>query len=186
MKRKIALLVCLVSLMVFSGANVMAAAMEFSADLSMSAGNGKPMTGKVFVKGGKIRTIIAMMGVDSITIARQDKKVAWILMPEQKQYREMPLQPDAAHPTADMQYDTKELGSGRANGYDCKIIQYTFKNTSYSAVNWLASQINMPVRVQVKNKSGALVTTVDYTNIKIGPQADDLFEIPAGYSKMEN
>jgi outer membrane lipoprotein-sorting protein len=164
----------------------MGAITEFSADLSMTIANGKAMTGKVFVKGDKIRNEMSVMGQASITIARQDKRVTWLLMPTVQKYREMPMKYDPAHPTPDMPFETKEIGKGNANGYDCKLIQYKFKNPEYGiVVNWVAPKLNMPVRVEVKNKSGELVTTIDYTNIKIGPQAASLFEIPAGYTKME-
>lgn len=187
MKRKMMLLFCLAGLLTFAATRVFAAVTEFSADLSMTIANGKAMTGKVFVKGDKIRNEVAVMGQTSITIARQDKRVTWLVMTAVKKYREMPMKYDPSHPTPDMPFDTKEIGKDKANGYDCKLIQLTFKNPEYGiVVNWVATQLNMPVRVQVMNKSGALVTTIDYSNIKMGSQPDSLFEIPAGFTKMES
>lgn len=186
MKRKALLTFSILGLALFIGMQALAAVVEFSADLSMTMSNGQVMAGKVFVKGDKIRNEVTVMkNMTSITIARQDKRLAWLLFPVQKQYREMPMQYDPAHPTPDMPFTTKEIGKGQANGYDCKLIQYTFKNPQYGiVVNWMAPKLNMPVRVEVKNKSGVKIMTIDYTNIKRGAQPDSLFEIPAGYTKQ--
>ncbi len=186
MKRKMMLLLSLISLTTLVSINALAATIEFSADFSMTLAGGKAMTGKSFVKGDKIRNELLVMGQTSITIARQDKRFAWVLIPAAKQYREMPMKYDPAHPTPDMPFDTKEIGKDKVNGYDCKLVQLTFKNPEYGmVVNWMATQLNMPVRVQVKKKDGTLVMTIDYSNIKVGSQPDSLFEIPAGYSKMD-
>lgn len=186
MKLKIAVVVCILFLMVLSVSNIMAATAEFNADLSLTPSGGKPMIGKTFVKGEKKRNEMLVGDQTTITILRQDKNVTWILMPAQQKYREVQLPFNPVEPGKGVKFETKAIGTGKANGYDCKLIQYTFKDTfEGTVVNWLAPKLNMAVRVQVKNKTGAVMQTIDYTNIKLGPQPNTLFEIPTGYTKFK-
>jgi hypothetical protein len=46
-----------------------------------------------------------------------------------------------------------------------------------------AFKLNIRVRIAIKSEAGKVAQTVDYTNIKIDPQPDSLFETPAGYTK---
>lgn len=184
MKRKITLIVCMLALVIFATVNIMAAAVtEFSADLSLTPAGGKPMTGKTFVKGEKIRNEMMVGNQTAITILRQDKNVTWILKPAQKKYIEVMLKFNPAYPDKGAKFTTKEIGTGKANGYDCKLIQYNFKDFEGTVVQWFAPKLNMQVRIEVKSKAGAVMQTIDYSNIKVGPQSDSLFEIPAGYWK---
>jgi hypothetical protein len=163
----------------------MAAEAEFGADLCITVPTGVTMKGKVFVKGPKRRNEMLMMGREAITILRQDKKVTWILLHASKEYREVPLKFDPLHPGPDSPYDTKEVGNEKANGYDCKMILYTFKDPERGSVlTWDAPELKTAVRYQVKSKLEAVVNTTDYRNVKLGPQEDSLFEIPDGYTRQ--
>jgi hypothetical protein len=159
----------------------MAAEAEFSADLSITTPQGAIVTGKVFVKESKKRNELTMLGRPAVTILRQDKKLTWVLLPT-KAYRELPLQFDPLHPGSDSPYETKELGTEKANGYDCKKILWTFKDPEKGSVlQWWSPELKTAVRYQAKNKGGATVNTTDYKNIKLGPQDNSLFELPEGY-----
>jgi hypothetical protein len=104
-----------------------------------------------------------------------------VLLPT-KAYRELPLQFDPLHPGSDSPYETKELGTEKANGYDCKEILWTFKDPEKGSVlQWWSPELETAVRYQAKNKGGATVNTTDYENIKLGPQDNSLFELPEGY-----
>lgn len=166
---------------------VLAIGPEFSADMTMKDAKNKVVTGKYFMKSMKMRQEITMDQGTSITILRMDKKVGWTLLPN-NQYMEVAVNFDPNNPEVnkDMQYDKAVLGNEKVNGYDCQIVQYTFKEKKYGiVVQWIANQLQFAVRTQTKDSGGKITSTTDYTNIKQGPQPDSLFEIPAGYEKMK-
>jgi len=49
------------------------------------------MTGKVYLKGNKVRSEFQEFGLDTIRILRPDKKVMWIISPMNKSYMEFSL-----------------------------------------------------------------------------------------------
>lgn len=167
---------------------VAAAVAQFSADFTMTE-EGKVITGKTFIKGGKIRKEAALEGEKVITILRSDKKVAWTLIPDEKQYIEIGLTFDPARPSSDAgteyAYDQKTIGHEKVNGYDCDVIQYTYQKKIYgSLVQWFSPKLNFAIKYQTKDASGKVTSTQEYKNIKTGNVADSLFEIPAGYTKF--
>ena len=168
---------------------VSAAMAEFSADFTSTDAKGKIATGKYFIKNNNIRQEITAEGQNAITILRMDKKVSWTLMPESKQYMEMALPFDPSHPSSDntteYEYEMKTIGHETINGYDCDVIQYTYKNKKYGIlVQWLAKKLNFPVKYQTKGSNGKVTSTMEYQNIKTGGINDSLFEIPDGYTKL--
>jgi outer membrane lipoprotein-sorting protein len=167
---------------------VAAAGAEFSADFTMTE-NGNVITGKTFIKGDKIRKEATVQGQTAITILRPDKKVVWTLTPNDKQYIEFGLTFDPARPSGDVgteyAYDKKTIGHEKVNGYDCDVIQYTYKKKIYGVlVQWFSPKLNFAVKYQTKDASGKVTSTQEYKNIKTGNVANSLFEIPAGYTKF--
>lgn len=188
MYRKILSLFFITIIAVLNCHTVPAAVAEFSADFTM-AENGNVVTGKTFIKGNKIRKEAAVQGEKVITILRPDKKVAWTLMPDEKQYIEIGLTFDPARPSADAgteyAYDQKTTGHEKVNGYDCDVIQYTYKKKIYGVlVQWFSSKLNCAIKYQTKDTNGKVTSTQEYKNIKTGKVADSLFEIPSGYTKF--
>ena len=72
---------------------------EYAADSTMETAQGA-MQGRVFHARGKERREMNASGERMVSITRQDKKVMWMLMPEQKAYMEMPL--GASHDQVDI------------------------------------------------------------------------------------
>ena len=121
-------------LMLLAVCAVAAVPAEFSADLTITDVKGKISTGKVFIKGEKIRQEISVDNQNSITILRLDKKLSWTLIPDQKQYMEVALPFNPAHPAGEskeFEYTVSEIGTEKVNGYDCKVVQYTYANKKY-------------------------------------------------------
>ncbi len=176
-------------LVLFATGTVAAAPVEFSAAITVSDAQKKISTGKVFIKGEKIRQETTVDDQSSITILRLDKKLSWTLIPAEKQYMEVALNFDPAHPASgskDHEYTTSDLGTEKVNGYDCRVTQYTYKNPKYGVtVQWVAKSLNYPVRYLTKDSKGHVTLTVDYTNIKTGKLADSLFEVPSGYTELK-
>jgi len=83
---------------------------------------------------------------------------------------------------------TKELGTEVCNGVTCKVITITTPGPKITSTSdpisvetkmWIHSQYGIPVRVEMTNADGTK-TALNYTNIKIGKQPDDLFTLPQG------
>jgi outer membrane lipoprotein-sorting protein len=173
----------LVALVVSTG--IWAAGPEFSADMTMTDAKGKVATGKIFMKPQKIRQEIITEGQTSVTILRMDKKVSWTLMPE-NQYMEVAIPFDTQHPEeSGIEYEMTEIGNETINGYDCKVVQYTYKEKKYGVVTqWISKKLTFAIKTVSKDAKGKVLSTIEYSNIKSGPQPDSLFEIPAGYKKF--
>lgn len=180
----IGLTLFLLVLMVVS-TGIWAVGPEFSADMTMTDAKGKVASGKIFMKGQKIRQEITDEGQTNVAILRLDKKVSWTLLPE-NQYMEVAMPFDTSRPEdSGIEYETTELGNETINGYECKVIQYTYKEKKYGIlVQWIANKLNFTIKSQTKNSKGKVTNTMEYSNIKVGNQPDSLFEIPSGYQKM--
>jgi len=164
---------------------VSALTVDFSADMTLTDVKGKISSGKVFVKSGvKIRQEILVDNVSAITILRVDKMLSWTLMPEQKQYMEIKL---SAIPNApvDTSYAQVALGTQTINGYVCDGIQYTYNDKKLGvAIIWTSARLGYAVKTETKDSKGKTTATYEIKNIKEAPQADSLFEVPAGYTKF--
>ncbi len=130
-------------------------------------------------------------GGSMVNIIRKDKDVTWTLIPEKKVYMESTIN------EADMQRfmvsmddavgKEEDLGTEIVNGYKCnkKRIETTVKVMGFerttSAVVWKSDEFPFPIRTQ--DDGGGIS---EMRNIKKGPQPDELFEIPSGYSKIGN
>jgi outer membrane lipoprotein-sorting protein len=165
---------------------VPAQATEFSAKV-ISKAEGAVMQGKVFVKGDKMRNEIVMDGETNITIMRLDKQVAWIAMPEQKMYMEMPLTPEMQKKMmlkdpAD-RAKMKHLGTETVNGFECDKYEMTLTHEGQTVKQyiWIAKKLDMPIKSETSD--GAM--SMEYQDIKLGGVADAVFEMPQGYEKME-
>ncbi|MFA0887945.1 MAG: DUF4412 domain-containing protein [Synergistales bacterium] len=167
--------------LLLTGGSALAA--EFSADMAMKAPDGSGMTGKVFVKGPKIRQEMTPDGEKMITILRLDKKLSWVLMPDEKVYMEMKMRESAEDPSLVEKTDpakVRRLGKETVNGFVCEKIQVTEKSTVIT--QWLSEELGWPIKGEVKAPEG--LSTHEYKNIKKGGVSDALFEIPSGYQKM--
>lgn len=188
MYRKILSLFLVIMIAALTCHALAAAVAEFSADFTMTE-NGNVFTGKTFIKGDKIRKEATVEGEKVITILRPDKKVAWTLMPDEKQYIEIGLAFDPARPSdnagTEYKFAKKTIGHEKVNGYDCDVIQYTYQKKEYGIlIQWFSSKLNFAIKYQTKDSSGKVTSIQEYKSIKITKVADSLFEIPAGYTKF--
>jgi outer membrane lipoprotein-sorting protein len=187
MNRKVLYLLLVIIIAALTCYTVTAAMAEFSADFTSTDAKGKIATGKTFIKDNKIRQEITAEGQTAITILRMDKKVSWTLMPANKQYMEMAISFDPSQPASgnEIEYDSTVIGNETINGYDCEVIQYTYKNKKHGIlVQWKAKKLNFAIKYQTKDSNGKVTSTMEYKNIKTGGIVDSLFEIPAGYTKF--
>lgn len=158
-----------------------ALAAEFSGDMVNTSKAGV-VNQKFFISGDKTR----MESPQGIAIARLDKKVMWMLMPQQKMYMEMPLDPYRVPATSEKypgEIERTLMGKETIDGRmtDKYRIVYTAAGIKTTIFQWFAPDIGIPVKTAAEDGSWMM----EYKNINMGNQPDSLFELPAGYSKME-
>ena len=118
-----------------------------------------------------------------MTILRLDRKVSWILMPDNK-YMEVSLPFDPNQPQ-NQDFEMATIGQEKINGYDCDIIQYTYKKKSLGVLKqWVAKELKYAIKIESLDSKGKVTSTTEYKNISRGILDDSLFELPKGYSKF--
>lgn len=158
-----------------------ASAIEFSADTVMIAKD-HTSTSKMYIKDKKIR--MEAQGQQGYSIMRGDKNVVWMVMPAQKMYMEMKPDP-SRKPKVDEkvrgEVSRKLIGSETIGGHPTQKYEVTSKvdGKTEKMYQWMATDIKFPIKSASINGDW----TMEYRNIKMGGQADSLFEVPAGYSK---
>lgn len=163
-------------------------ATEFSADM-VSKIPEKTSTGKVYVKGNKIRYEFLEGDEKAVTIMRLDKGVMWILMPEEKMYMEMPgagkgMIDPAMEKKIEHLAKKKHLGKEKMSGYVCEKYQYVYHDKAMETMTqWFSKKLNYPIKIEHKAPAYHMLT--EYKNIKEGGVSDSLFEVPTDYQKMQ-
>jgi len=162
-----------------------AVAMEFSADTVTTHKGGEKITGKLYYKPDRFRMEMKA-NEDMIVITRMDKKVAWNIMPAMKMYMEMTF--DLKNrPMVEEKFEgeteRKLLGSETIDGHPTSkyLITYKSGNRTDQVYQWIATDINFPLKTSATDGSWIQ----EFRNVRIGSQPNTLFEIPAGYQKME-
>jgi hypothetical protein len=159
--------------------------------VSTSPGGGQRAVTKWFVTPVKSRTEMLPDQTDPagsvVVITRRDKGLAWTLFPAKKAYMERALEERELRRLGErfkrnLQVD--ELGRDKVLGHRCdkqrvrgEVSVGTRKVTSVQIV-WQCDGFDIPLRID--GEDGSRTRT---TELKIGPQPERLFEVPAGYKK---
>lgn len=163
---------------------------EYSADTSMEMERGA-MKGHVYAAPGKERREMEQGGQKMITIMRQDKKVVWMLMPEQKMYMESPMGGgnDQQGNMSDYKIEQTKMGTETVNGVSAtkgKVIMTDSKGAKMGGFMWTtADGIVVKTDVIAMDKGSKMRMKMELTNLKVSHQDQALFEIPAGYVAMD-
>jgi hypothetical protein len=164
----------------------LASGAEFTATLISKAG-GQEIPGKVFVKGANVRNEIQAMGQTGIHITRPDKKLTYIILPQQKAYAEMPitanLQKNMMTMSEKDKANLKKIGEETISGLVCDKYETTLSHQGkpLNFAIWIARDLGVPVKMISENGTFGM----EYKDIKKGEVADSLFEPPPGYRKVE-
>lgn len=162
---------------------------SFSAWRVMSAGDSLTMEGPYHYAPGKHRSEMAIEGQTITAIVREDREVLWTLMPQQNMYMEV-------------SFDSREIGNGGAfegseivesrrvgteevNGQSATKYEVTVRDPGGETATgtlW-ATEDMIPVKMDMVVQGGDRVV-VELRDIEVGPQPDELFEVPAGYTKL--
>lgn len=152
--------------------------------------------GKYYFGGTKLRMEMNAAGHQSITITDINTKVVQTIMPDQKMYMEMnmngmmmknkmpDMKPyDPNNPCAgDDNVTCTKVGSELMNGRMTDKWQFTAKpgKKGVNRTVWIDKANHIPIKTVMDDG-----TTVEFKNIKEGPQPASLFQVPAGYQKMD-
>jgi hypothetical protein len=179
--KRVLLMLLLAGLAVMILATAGLAAQEFSADM-VSTTKAGTVTGKIYVSQDKTRVEMSK----SISISRIDKKVVWVLMPEQKMYSENQLKPEQmASATPDKMPGEVErtlIGPEKLDGKNVLKYKITYTESKKKVViwQWILADTSFPVKTASEDGSW----TTEFKNLKTGKQPESLFEIPEGYQLM--
>lgn len=162
---------------------------EYSADSYMETSDGITQ-GTVYVAHGKERREYVQDGEKTVMILRHDKKVIWMLQPEDKTYMEQKM-PKGGRKDDLSAYKIEQtvVGPETINGVSTtksKIIMIGPKGDKLGGFYWKSKEgiVVKTDAIAVDKKSKERIKS-ELTNLKVGKQNPSLFEIPAGYEKMD-
>lgn len=160
-------------------------AIEFSADTITTFKGEQQTKGKMYYKPDRFRMDMKVHE-EMIVITRIDKKVLWNIMTKEKMYMEMPFDlknKPKVEEKFEGEIDRKEVGRETIDGHPTikYLITYKVDNKKDQVYQWMATDINFPVKTSAVDGSW----TQEFRNVKIAAQPDSLFEVPAGYQKMQ-
>lgn len=157
---------------------------EFSAQMVIKDG-GKILHGKIFFQNGKMRQEFQDEWGQTITIVHPDKKIIWVVLPQNKTYLEVNLNDRYSGQFIQMPPDALEkrlLGTETVNGFLADKYEVTVRKGEKGVERqtlWMARQLGVPIKVWVKSEN----FSIEYRNIKEGTVADRLFDPPPGFKK---
>jgi len=168
----------------------------FTADMSFKAKTGDAMTGKYYVSNSKMRMDMNARGHDMSTITDPATKTSYMLIHQQKMYMEVhggqnPMQRgpkvpdlkayDPSNPCAnDPDTTCKNAGSETVNGRSADKWIFTNKKNGEVMTAWVDKKLHFPIKTITSDGS-----EMNLTNIQEGAPPASMFEIPAGYQKMD-
>ncbi len=162
---------------------------EYSADMSFESADGV-MSGKVYSARDKERREYLDQGEKTVMIIRHDKKVVWILQPEDKTYMETKISKGGRKDDlSSYKIEQTSIGPETINGVKTtksKIIMTGPGGNKLGGFYWKSKEgivVKMDA-IAVDKKSKDRIKN-ELTNLKVGKQDPSLFEIPAGYEKMD-
>lgn len=177
----------------FSGAA--AAQGEFSALAVQITPDKKETMVKLYVGDGQTRTEIGEGEQQRITIVNAERNTAWLLNPERQEYVEYkgpseadvpsrpPLPGEAQSPCGRVKGVTcTEVGAEKVNGRNTEKWEIVVSqgDRKQRSLWWVDRSLGMPVRLELP---GGYVR--ELRDIQEAPQDPSLFQVPAGYQRIE-
>jgi outer membrane lipoprotein-sorting protein len=163
---------------------------EYSADQFMGSGE-KTIKSRVYHAPGKQRMEMEEGGGRQVVITRADRKLLWIVMPDQKMYMERSLEEGKKErrDLSDCSFAQKAAGKETVNGIDAvkSEIEVSCPDKSeYGGTMWTSKEgIMVKMDAVAKGKGSKGRFRMELKNLKIGKQDPKLFEVPSGYQLMK-
>lgn len=162
---------------------------EYSADQVVEAEDGA-MKSRMYYTPTKERREMNQGGQSMVMIMRHDKKVMWTVMPEEKMYMEAAMKPSTDK--TDMsayKIEQTPVGQEMLNGVNMsksKIIMTHSSGSKMGGFMWMTKEgIMAKIDAIAVEKGSKDRFKMEQTNIKVGKQPADLFELPRGVEKMD-
>ena len=162
---------------------------EYSADQVLEAEDGG-MKSRMYYTPTKERREMNQGGQSMVMIMRHDKKVMWTVMPEEKMYMEAAMKPSTDK--TDMsayKIEQTPVGQEMLNGVNMsksKIIMTHSGGSKMGGFMWMTKEgIMAKIDAIAVEKGSKDRFKMEQTNIKVGKQSADLFELPRGVEKMD-
>ncbi len=157
-------------------------AYDLSAD-SLLTENGERQKGTIDIKGDKYR--IQRNGESEYILLRHDKNVMWVVVPGEKVYVELPLDPKKTPKIQEKnpgEISRKLIGSEAVDGHPTNKFEITVKEgpKTETFYQWTATDLDFPIKTAAKDGEWS----VEFSNIKTGVP-DNVFDIPKGYQKAK-
>lgn len=162
----------------------------FSASRVISvSGMEQSIEGPYYYSPGRHRSEMTMEGQTFTAIIREDRDLIWMLMPQLNMYMEMSfdereLGRGGAFEGAEI-LESREVGREDVNGMRTTRYDVTVRNPDGDTATgtlWATAEM-IPMKMDMVVDSGERVI-LELRDVQIGPQADELFEVPAGYTGM--
>lgn len=163
---------------------------EYSAD-QVSGSEDRTVKSRVYHAPGKQRTDMEEGGGKQFIIMRADRKLLWIVMPEQKMYMEKSLEEGKKErrDLTDCSFTQKAAGKETVNGVDAAKSEIEVScpdKSEYSGTMWTSKEgIMVKVDALAKDKGSKGRFRMELKNLKIGKQDPKLFEVPPGYQLIK-
>ncbi len=193
MRRARLLMAAVVTAWVMGFLSTPGAAAEFTADVVIT-GPGDPYSFELHVKDPlyRLQKTQGPMHIPPFpSIVNRDTGITWGLNPQMKQYVEMEdlektilMNPLAGWAATRKGMTEKPGPVETVNGYECDTFLYSEPGKSDIAVKvWISKKLNHIIREERFGMNENPV--LELRNIQEGPVDPALFEIPAGYTKMD-
>jgi len=163
----------------------------YSATQTATVNNKQSFSMDVFWEKRKLRMNINEGDQEMSMIMLLDEETNYMLMHELSMYQEVNSKRanKQFQNSATMQFtNQQELGTEEANGFMCTKYTADFADEAGNTGNgtyWVNSD-NIVVRavMTTKRRRKTTETTMDLTNVQVGDQPDELFEVPANYQSL--
>ncbi len=147
---------------------------------------GVAMSGKVWMQGKKMKTETNIQGQKMISFTDGDTNTFITYNPDQNTAMRItspPTEQTTETPT-DFTNDidatkTKVLETTTYEGLKCKVIEVAEADGKTVAKTWVSVDYGIPLRVETTDPVNGN-TVMEYKNLKVGPIAADVFQLPAG------
>ena len=117
-------------------------------------------------------------------IVRVDRHTAWMLMPQQRLYMEVPVKPQDEARVAAMSQDWTALKPVGTEMVDGQLADKYDQSTEQCAVyTYVSSSTHLPLKTEAVCAETHVVT--EFTNVRLGAPPAGLFELPSGYQKFD-
>ena len=157
-----------------------------SYDFVMTAKEEKPLTGKMWIAGKKMKSEMTVENNKMTMIIDGDAKVAYTYNPAENAAMKIPLNnqvkttdtPDKFTKDVDAA-KVKVLETTTYDGVKCRVLLVTDEATKTQSKMWVREDYGIPMRVEVTDPNGSKML-MEYKNMKVGALQPDVFQLPPG------